>query len=107
MVERARTSRSVSPTPEKDQKAGVSSHESCVLPGFLGELDAQTDPNATRGGQVSGQDPRQALLAALSKALESGDAVAARAAHAALGELLGDGSAGPVVDLATERRRRG
>lgn len=70
----------------------------------------QTPPNGQLDGQASArsEDPRGALLAALSLALKSGDAATARIAHRALGELLGEGGEGqPIVDLASERKRRG
>ena len=56
--------------------------------------------------------PRATLLAALSAgmtaALAVGDVEAARAAHEAIGKLLGaPGAPAAVVDLAAERERRG
>ena len=69
------------------------------------------------GGQPSehdriGANPRSVLVEALSRAIRDaaavGDLVAARVAHRALGELLGDVSeteTAPVIDLGERRRR--
>jgi hypothetical protein len=63
---------------------------------------------AHSGGAVAHSSPRAGLAADLTRRLEellaAGDLGAARVAHRALGELLGE--RGSVVDLVDQRRRR-
>lgn len=78
------------------------------------KYEASTDEQervATPAGQSRGnQTPRERMIAALNTelgaAIAEGDLEAAKVAHEALGRLLGGATPGPVLDLATERRRR-
>ena len=76
-----------------------------VSPGFVHPLD---DCGTDR--EQRERSPRRALVAALGDAvragLEGGDAVLVRVAARALAELVDPGD-GPVIDLATERTKRG
>ncbi|MCB9584389.1 MAG: hypothetical protein H6718_03280 [Polyangiaceae bacterium] len=75
---------------------------------FGSRANDQRNPNGQVGVQQSGQvHAREQLLSALAEALRSGDLTVARIAHRALGQLLDGADPGAVVDLATERRKRG
>lgn len=77
-------------------------------PGSPGSVQSSDDCGTDRERIES--NPRRALVAALGEAvragLEGGDALLVRVAAKALAELV-DPSDGPVIDLATERARRG
>ena len=75
---------------------------------FGSRANDQREPSGQVGGQQSVQvHVREQLLSALSEALRSGDLTVARIAHRALGELLEGADPSAVIDLATERRKRG
>jgi len=92
-----RENRGVTPAPHPPNRP--------VSPGFVHPLD---DCGTDR--EQRERSPRRALVAALGDAvragLEGGDAVLVRVAARALAELVDPGD-GPVIDLATERTKRG